>query len=144
VVREVFDAWHLFRCGCTRAELVGRLDPVAARLRRWLEHGRRRAPAKAAAFCDNLLGLEPALWKFVVCDGVEPTINHAERLRRRGVLWRKCACGSHSAAGCRFGERMLTAVQTLRLQKRPVLAWLVDALAAQRNRLPAPSLLPIA
>jgi hypothetical protein len=33
-------------------------------------------------------------------------------------------------------------VQTLRLQKRPVLAWLMEALTAHRNHLPAPSLLP--
>lgn len=143
VVKEVFDAWHLFRGGgCTRQELIERVDPAAARLRRWLEHGQRCAPAKVATFCSNLLGLAPALWKFVVCAGVEPTNNHAERLLRRGVLWRKCAFGSQSAAGCRFVERMLTAVQTLRLQKRPVLAWLMQALIAHRNHLPAPSLLP--
>ena len=51
----------------------------------------------------------------------EPTNNHAERLRRRGVLWRKNAFGCHSAAGCRFVERMLTAVQTRRLQGHSVL-----------------------
>ena len=74
-------------------------------------------------------------------EGVEPTNNHAERLLRRGVLWRKNAFGSHSEAGCRFVERMLTVVQTRRLQGRSVLDYLYEALVAHRNRLPAPSLL---
>jgi transposase len=57
---------------------------------------------------------------FVVTDGIEPANNHAERLLRRGVLRRKNAFGCHSTEGCRFVERILTAVQTLRLQGRPV------------------------
>jgi transposase len=60
---------------------------------------------------------------------------------RRGVLWRKNAFGCHSAAGCRFVERMLTVVQTRRLQGRSVLSYLYEALLAHRKGLPAPSLL---
>ena len=57
-------------------------------------------------------------------EDVEPTNNHIERMLRPGVLWRKNAFGSHSEAGCRFAERMLTVVQTLRLQKRHVVDYL--------------------
>jgi transposase len=78
---------------------------------------------------------------FVVSEGVEPTNNHAERVLRRGVLWRKNAFGCQSAAGCRFVERMLTVVQTRRLQGRSVLGYLYEALLAHRKGLPAPSLL---
>ena len=74
-------------------------------------------------------------------EGVEPTNHHAERLLRRGVLWRKNAFGCQSAAGCRFVERMLTVVQTRRLQGRSVLNYLYEALLAHRKSLPAPSLL---
>ena len=58
-----------------------------------------------------------------------------------GVLWRKNAFGCHSAAGCRFVERMLTVVQTLRLQNRPVLDYLHRAIVAHRAGLLAPQLL---
>jgi transposase len=88
-----------------------------------------------------LLGLVPALWRFVVTEGVEPTNNHAERLLRRGLLWRKNAYGSQSEAGCRFVERLLTVVQTRRLQGRSVLRYLYEALVAHRTGLPSPSLL---
>ena len=89
-----------------------------------------------------MLALLPAVGRFVVTEGVEPTNNHAERLLRRGVLWRKNAFGSSSAAGgCRFVGRMLTVVQTRRLQGRPVLPHLHQALSAHRDGRPAPSLL---
>ncbi len=143
IERRVFEAWHLFRGGTFgRRALQNHLGADARELERLLQPGRRCADPKAAAFCENVLALLPAVWRFVVTEGIEPTNNHAERLRRRGVLWRKNAFGCHSAGGCRFVEHILTAVQTLRLQGRPVLRYLHDALVAHRHGLPAPSLLP--
>jgi transposase len=141
---RVFEEWHRFRGGTFgRPALQRRLDAEARDFERLLEAGRGCADAKAAAFCENLLELLPAVWRFVVTEGVEPTNNHAERQLRRGVLWRKNAFGCHSERGCRFVERILTAVQTLRLQGRPVLPYLRDALVAHRSGLKAPSLLPV-
>jgi transposase len=143
VERRVFEEWHLFRGGTFgRRALQNHLDAEAREFERLLEAGCGCADTKAAAFCANLLELLPAVWRFVVSEGVEPTNNHAERLLRRGVLWRKNAFGCHSAGGCRFVERILTAVQTLRLQGRPVLPYLSDVLVAHRNGLKPPSLLP--
>ncbi len=70
-----------------------------------------------------------------------PTNNHIERLLRAGALWRKRSFGCHSAAGCRFVERILTVTQTLRLQQRSVLDYLTHALKAHRAGQPAPKLL---
>jgi hypothetical protein len=43
-----------------------------------------------------------------------------ERTLRRAVIWRKVGFGNHSDEGCRFTERLLTVVQTLRVtQPRP-------------------------
>lgn len=142
VVKEMFETWHLFRGGgLDREGLLERIGPMESRLKRSLRWGTRHGEAKLRAFCWNLLGLWPALWLFTREPGVEPTNNHAERVLRRGVLWRKCSQGSRSDGGCRFVERMLTAVQTLRLQKRSVLPWLTAALTAHRKGLAAPSLL---
>jgi transposase len=143
IAGRVFEEWHLFRGGTFgRRALQNHLDGEAQELERLLRAGRRCADPKAATFCENLLAVVPALWRFVVTDDVGPTNNHAERLLRRGVLWRKNAFGSHSAAGCRFVERLLTVVQTRRLQGRSVLRYLYEALVAHRNGLPSPSLLP--
>ncbi len=98
VERRVFEEWHLFRGGTFgRRALQNHLDADAREFERLLEAGCGCADAKAAAFCENLLALLPAVWRFVVTEGVEPTNNHAERLLRRGVLWRK------NAFGTRFG-----------------------------------------
>jgi transposase len=142
VVECLFADWRAFRRGeLDRPGLRARVERMARELQGILERGRGCADSKAATFCANLLALYPALWLFAAIEGVEPTNNHAERLLRSGVLWRKNAFGCHSAAGCRFVERMLTVVQTLRLQDRPVLDYLVDAITAHRSELPAPQLL---
>ncbi len=116
------------------------LEPVRDAMRDWLEIGTRCSNHKAATLCCNLLKLEPALWTFLYMKGVEPTNNHGERLTRSGVLWRKIAFGCHSKRGCRFVERILTVVQTLRLQHRPVLEFLYRSLLAYRNGQTPPKL----
>jgi transposase len=142
VVDCLFADWWTFRRGeLDRPGLQARVERMARELQSTLERGGSCADSKAAAFCANVLALYPALWLFAAIEGVEPTNNHAERLLRSGVLWRKNAFGCHSAAGCRFVERMLTVVQTLRLKNRPVLDYLVGAIAAHRLGLPAPQLL---
>jgi len=129
----LFHEWKLFRGGGSRRAMQRELEPVRQNLREWLGEGARCSDAKAAALCTNLLELEPALWTFLYKKGVEPTNNHGERMARSGVLWRKIAFGCHSERGCRFVERILTVVQTCRLQKRPVLDFLYRSLLAHRN-----------
>jgi transposase len=140
-VRVLFHWWHTYRGGgISRQELQQELEPVRAVLAAWLRHGCACAESKVANFCTNLLQLEPALWTFLYKDGVEPTNNHMERLLRTGVLWRKISFGCDSEAGCRFVERSLTVVQTLRLQKRSVLAFLHESVVAHRLGQPGPRL----
>jgi transposase len=137
----VFEWWHAFRGGgLSRSRLKRELAPIRRELQGVLERGRHGADAKVATFCGNLLALYPALWTFTKVEGAEPTNNQAERVLRSAVLWRKNAFGCHSAAGCRFVERMLTVVQTLRLQRCQVLDYLYQALLAHRAGLPAPKL----
>jgi transposase len=139
----VFDLWHAFLGGgLSRRGLQEEMAFWREALRDELERGRACADGKAATFCANLLALGPALWTFVDRPGVEPTNNHAERILRSGVLWRKGSFGCHSEQGCRFVERVLTVVQTLRLQKRRALQFLYQALLAHRQGSPAPKLLP--
>ena len=95
-----------------------------------------------ATFCANVLALEAALWTFVTTEGVEPTNNFMERLLRRAVLWRKRSFGCWSEAGCRFVQRILTVVQTRRLQGASALDYVHDALCAYRAGQPCPQLLP--
>lgn len=129
---------------CSEALLepfTGYLVNFRAKITVTVHLSRAGAAAAGAALCGNWLAVEPALWTFVYKRGVEPTNNHIERLLRPGVLWCKNAFGCHSERGCRFVERLLTVVQTLRLQKRPALPFLYEALVAHRAGHPAPRLL---
>src|SRR5271154_1046382 len=133
VEKQVFQLWHLFRGGgCSRQELDQRLYAPMMAMLKTLQDGQRARDPRTARFCKRLLGVYPALWMFAMFERVEPTNNHGERVLRRAVLWRRRAFGCASADGCRFVERILTVVQTLRLQKRSVLESLVEAVTAHR------------
>jgi transposase len=139
----VFELWHHFRAGgCTRQQLCQRMRWLRRDMRALLMEGSQTRNAKLARFCKRLLRFYPALWTFVRVAGVEPTNNHGERVLRLAVLWRKCCFGCHSEAGCRFAERLITAVQSLRLQKRSVLDFLRTTIQAHRAGEKTPSLLP--
>lgn len=140
---DVFHWWYRVRDGTLeRSSLRSYIDSQRPWLRDRLQSGAASGCAKTAAFCANILELEPALWTFVRVEGVEPTNNAAERALRPAVLWRRRSFGCSSEEGCRFVERTLTVVQTLRLQERGVINYLTDAIAAHRQGLPAPKLLP--
>lgn len=141
VQKRVFELWHLFRGGGrSRGQLDDGMAPLMLELLEVLHAGRRCRDRKTKRFCARLLTVYAALWTFVVVDGVEPTNNQVERVQRRAVLWRRRSFGCHSAAGCRFVERILTVVESLRLQGRSVLPFLREAIAAHRGGLPGPAL----
>jgi transposase len=55
----------------------------------------------------------------------------AEWSLRHAVMWRKLSFGAQSASGSRFVERMPTVIETCRMQKKDVLAWLIGAVEAR-------------
>jgi transposase len=141
VQKRVFELWHLFRGGGrSRSQLDDGMAPLMLELLEVLHAGLRCRDRTTKRFCVRLLTVYAALWTFAVVDGVEPTNNHVERVQRRAVLWRRRSFGCHSAAGCRFVERILTVVESLRLQGRSVLPFLREAIAAHRSGLPGPAL----
>lgn len=142
LAEDVFVWWYRVRDGTmSRATMRTYVDSQRFWLRDLLARGSVCGCAKTEALCKGLLELEPALWTFVRREGVEPTNNWAERALRKAVLWRKKAFGCHSERGCRFVERVLTVVQTLRLQKRGVWRFLHNTLQATRAGQTPPRLL---
>lgn len=140
---QVFELWQRF-CGgeVERAELTGAIGRVAAEVRAILTAATERGHPVAPSLARELLAVWPALWTFVVVEGVEPTNNVAEQALRPAVLWRKGSFGTHSEAGSRFVERMLTVRASCRAQGRSVLGFLVAAITAAHLNQPHPSLLP--
>jgi transposase len=144
VEKQLFVLWYRVRDGTLAwADFQVAMLALMARVSTLLQEGVAGADAKAQGTCRTLLKREAALWRFVWEPGVEPTNNCAERPLRRAVLWRRRSFGTPSEAGSQFVERILTAVTTLRQQRRDVLEYLTAACAAAICKSPAPSLLPL-
>jgi transposase len=139
----MFHLWHRVRDG-TLSRAQFRLPMIAIRteVTTLLRQGAACAQSRTAGTCTDILKREAALWTFVDVPGVEPTNNAIERLLRQAVLWRKKSCGTRSANGSHYVERVLTVVATCRLQGRNVLEYLTSACLARIRHTAAPSLLP--
>ena len=68
--------------------------------------------------------------------------NLVERRIRPAVLWRKGSLGTQSERGSRFVERILTVVQTLKLQGRSAVEFIEQSIRAVAAGRTPPSLLP--
>jgi transposase len=139
----IFELWHRLRDGrLSRAQFQVAMQPIELEVKSLLEIGTYLDHARTRKTCQNILKLQPALWTFVTQEGVEPTNNAAERPLRRAVIWRRRSFGTQSEAGSLFVQRILTAVLTLRQQRRDVLDFLTEACRAQICGVHPPSLLP--
>lgn len=142
ICKEVFRLWWDLQEGrLERAQLAKNAEPVRARFEHLLQEGAASSDKRVAGFCRNVMKLWPSLWTFVQ-EAVEPTNNAAERALRPAVLWRKSCFGSQSEGGLRYVERVLTMNATARQQQVHPLDYLVRAVAAIRNGVAVPALLP--
>lgn len=144
-IRTMFHLWHRVRDKTLqRATFQRRMKPVERRILSLLNEAQLRAEPKTAGMAREILAQAEYLFVFVDTEGVEPTNNTAERVIRPAVLWRKGSFGTDAAEGSRFAERILTAVTTLKQQRRPLLDYLERACRAVASGQCAPSLLPAA
>ena len=142
ITAQVFELWHRFKAGeVERSDLQALVGRMAAEMAAVLAAGAKRGQPLAQTLCREYQAVWPALWTFIGVDGVEPTNNAAEQALRPAVLWRKGSFGTHSPAGSRFVERMLTVAASCRQQQRSLFVLLVAAVIAHRTGTPPPSLL---
>jgi len=142
IAGRLFQAWDDFQRDGDRARLLERVAPLKPELKALLERyaGKSAKYKRTRGLARNLLKIWPALWTFSEIEGVEPTNNRAERGLRGAVIYRKLSLGSQSETGERTIERLLSASQTCRLQRRSLFAYLADLLTATARGDPAPSL----
>ncbi|QVL32470.1 IS66 family transposase [Telmatocola sphagniphila] len=138
--RAMFELWNRVRDGTLSHKAFGeQMIPIRSEVEALLLRG--KFDPKLRGFCSELWKYRARLWTFVDVEGVEPTNNAAERALRPAVIWRKLCFGTQSAQGSRFVERMLTAIETCRQQKRNSFAWMTQAVQAHFAQEKAPSLL---
>ena len=141
--REVFAAHRDYlQDDRDLAWLKTRLDPHRDRIEQLLKQGARGRHPKTARFCDGLLSEYVALWTFCEVPGIDPTNNAAERALRHAVILRKVSLGTQSERGNRWIERVCSVRESCRLQRRPVIDYLIDVATAAQQRRPIPTLVP--
>ena len=141
--QRMFACWHRVRDGTLRRELFDIQMPfLQHRIETLLREGAACGHAETACTCRNILNLHQALWTFLATPRVEPTNNHAERMLRRFVIWRKISFGTQSVRGSRYVERLMTVTGSCRLQGRNVLDFLARAIQAHWDHGTMLSLVP--
>jgi transposase len=145
LAREVIAAHREFLSdGHDPDWLAEQLQPLRTQIRALLEQCAAGHHTRTANFAAGLLEEYDALWTF--CDvpdlHIDPTNNAAERAVRHAVLQRRLQGGTQSDHGSRWIERIQSVRETCRLQRRPILRYLIDAATAAHHRLPVPSLVP--
>ena len=125
---RMFKAWHAFGTHQHRERLIREMTPIQDEFLTLLQHAGQKTKRHRLhrRFANNLLKIWPALWTFVIIDGVTPTNNAAERALRGPVIHRKLSHGNQSDAGERFTERSLSASVTCRLQHRSLSHYLTQ------------------
>ncbi len=98
---------------------------------------------RTGRFCERLLYDENKLWAFIEEPTLSLTNNLSERNLRPAVLWRKIAFGNQSFKGEQFVERILSVIETLKIQKRNILGYLTHCFKARSQLLPVPSFVHI-
>ena len=127
----LFACWGRVRDGTLAfADFQQAMVPIMATVGALLRAGAATAGGRTATTCHWLVQHEDALWTFVRVPGLQPTNNAAEQAIRTAVIWRKLCFGTQTSAGSRYVERVLTVVATCRLQRRPVLEYLIAVATA--------------
>ena len=140
--QRLFGHWYRARDGTIRrSTLQANTRPIQREILDLLREGMHCPSKKVAGMCREILEAQHSLFTFIAHEGVAPTNNHAEQTIRHAVIWRKLSFGTDSEIGSRFVERMLTVVQTLRLQKRNVLDYLTECCEARLMGHSPPSLI---
>lgn len=139
---EMFAIWHSFE----RDELdVQALETLMEPVKDGWQDGATTMAAgekgKARALGKSMLALWPALWNFLVYEGVQPTNNAEEQAMRTPVKIRKNAFGSTSNGGAQRMAGLLTVAGTAKRQNINLFKWLVHAMECKNRGLPAPTLL---
>lgn len=90
-------------------------------------------------FCERILRDEDKLWAFIENPNLDLTNNLSERNLRQAVLWRKISFGNKSARGEQFVERILSVVETLKIQGQNIFDYLVACFSARSKCQSIPS-----
>ena len=136
--RRLFKLWHS-RGTLSEEELQKKCKRLRRKLFTFL-HSPEIAPG-CKTLKKRLVKHWESLFRFVAEPNlIQPTNNHAERNLRHLVKLRRLSQGSRSVWGQLWAARIMTTLQTCRLQKRSPWIFLNQAISAKLLKTPTPSL----
>jgi transposase len=140
--KGLFELWHRYKNGeLSWVQFQKQSQPICRQFDALILRGVFSGNNKLMGMCEELYRHRDWLWTFTKVEGIEPTNNAAERALRPAVIYRKLSYGTQSPSGSRFIERMLSIIETCRLQKRSTMEYLVEVMKAHYRRTAPPSLL---
>lgn len=142
LVLRLFRLWHRYRGNSLdREELQEKALKIEKKLFSLAQEQVNSPCAEVRCLARVFFLKTEKLFEFAHRTGVEPTNNQAERALRMAVQWRKISFGNRSEAGEKATSRLLTVLQTCKMQNRNSFQYLVEVIACNRRNLPTPSLL---
>jgi transposase len=141
---RLFRLWWKFRAGLIdRPQLIDRSKRIKSKFRSLAVSYWDSCDREVANLANAIGEHFERLFTFLEEPGVEPTNNSAERKLRTAVQWRKISFGNRSPKGEIAIGRLLTVVQTCRMQQHHVLGYLHSAVVRHRRGVsPLPLLSP--
>ncbi len=115
-----------------------RMQSLRKRLNHWLAQGLAVPASRYAGRCKSILGQEAGLWVFLNHPGLSLTNNEAERRLRGTVILRKISFGTTSDRGDKFRARVLSIIETCKVQELSPLATLHGLISAAMAKQHAP------
>ncbi len=139
ITLTVFRTRHRYEQGKLKPhEYHRRMHKLRRCFENELEQGKSLPMQQYAGRCERLLKDQAMLWTFLQADNIPLTNNDAERRLRGYVLWRKGSYGVRSHRGELFRARILSFVETCKLQKLSVFTALRTVISAVIQRKPYP------
>ena len=139
-IRKLFSLWHS-RDSLTDSDYLYQASLIRegflASVRQPCSHP--SAKPLADRFIDDKF---EDYFRFLTTAGVEPTNNLTEQAIRFVVIDRRITQGTRGERGRRWSQRAWTILATCRQQGRNVFDFLIAAITAKNQTLPAPSLVP--
>ena len=114
--RLIIRIEHRWRKSGYRSEHCRRrLEMARSHFEKALQQGHARHDGQTTGrVCQELLKVEPMLWRFLASPGLDLTNNAAERALRPYVIWRKTSFFSQSGRGDQFRSRVMTVAESCR------------------------------
>jgi hypothetical protein len=115
-----------------------RMQKLKQRFNAYLKKGTTSPSQYYVGRCEHLLKMEQSCWTFLDNEEIPLTNNEAERRLRSYVIWRKVSYGVWSHRGELFRQRILSLMETCRLQGVSPFTALKQITHAVIHRLPYP------